>query len=570
MSRNQTRAGGSRKAEKYAVERRRSTDRSKRSQTRSTAPNWRVVTLKDETTGKLSHEIRFPVGDGTNGITTVGAEFSDEAVAKHMRGLTKASIPDLAKLLRSGPRTNIIVTDRPGWRFDDAGHPIAFVTPRGIIGPKRKRYRWRGEARTEAHAGTADGWLQVPKLAQESNFLAFGLMVAMAGPLLRYAQLTEDAIFHLAGQTSVGKTLVAKVAKSLYGAPEPLPDWAQFPRALEESAALANETVNILNSAEKVPIGKRAEKLNVIVHIVPERQPPARSAGVQERFPNRSWQCLSLSTGNHSGAEMAKSVGRSWDEQDQLRFIDIRVSSGGGGIFDLTSSRSEAAERSADLVRRLERLLDEEHGTFWRVWVPHLASLDLESRVPELVDRFVTKVSPANGFEERIARKFGVVYAAGRIAVVAKLLPWPVNFPLKVVLRLYRQARNDVTMKRRAEVGALQALLIASSDASLFPPLATTSTLKVDAYGRPFGVRGKIAGQDAIAVRTDALGAIFPAMSSDQLVERLQMSGALVQGHGGERTRQLNLRLKLARGTVRKPRFYVVSVPQLRSTLERT
>jgi hypothetical protein len=101
MSENQSKPHRRRKAEKPAVERRRSTSRSGRSQTRAITPNWRVVTLKDETTGKLSHEIRFPVGDGTSGITSVGTEMSAEAVTKHMRGLTKANIPNLAKL-RSG------------------------------------------------------------------------------------------------------------------------------------------------------------------------------------------------------------------------------------------------------------------------------------------------------------------------------------------------------------------------------------------------------------------------------------------------------------------------------------
>ena len=239
----------------------------------------------------------------------VGTELSTEAIAKQLKGHTAVAIPDLTNVLAlARGRPIVILTDIPGWRFDKKGRPIAYVSPGGIIGPARKRYRWQKAQNGGRKAGTAKEWLAVATLASQSNYLAFALMVALSGPLLRCVERSEDAVFHFFARTTVGKTVLVKAAQSVYTASEPLPDWAQSPRALEENAAGSNEMVCILNAMEKVPGSKLPEKLNLVAHVLAEGQSPARSQGVQERYPDKHWRCFILSTGNKSGAEAAQKL----------------------------------------------------------------------------------------------------------------------------------------------------------------------------------------------------------------------------------------------------------------------
>ena len=100
---------------------------------------------------------------------------------------------------------------------------------------------------------------------------------------------------------------------------------------------------------------------------------------------------------------------------------------------------------------------------------PHRAD-DLEGTIEECVNRFVAKVQPQPGMDARIARKFAVVYAAGRLATKAGLLPWPSRLPLRTVRRLYEAARDLRLREFEKKRDVLRALHRAASDERLFKP----------------------------------------------------------------------------------------------------
>src|SRR4051794_17716590 len=62
-------------------------------------------------------------------------------------------------------------------------------------------------------------------------------------------------------------------------------------------------------------------------------------------------------------------------------------------------------------------------------------------RIQKLIEKFIQRVKPQDGVEDRIARKFGFVYAVGRIAVTEGILDWPKNLPFSVTKTLFRRAQ---------------------------------------------------------------------------------------------------------------------------------
>ena len=91
---------------------------------------------------------------------------------------------------------------------------VAFVTPGQIIGPGAALFRSAVPLNSRPHlgqqAGGIDDWSDsIGKLAELSNYIAFAIMAALAGPLLQFVDLPEDPAFNFVGLSSAGKTFAA-------------------------------------------------------------------------------------------------------------------------------------------------------------------------------------------------------------------------------------------------------------------------------------------------------------------------------------------------------------------------
>lgn len=373
-------------------------------------------------------------------------------------------------------------------------------------------------------------------------------------------------MFHFHGETTTGKTTAAKVAASISRAPDPLPGWNQSPRSLEELAARHRDHVLILNAAEKKAVPKeKARILHALTHEVAEGAGAQRSKVVQEHLPDLTSRSPVLTTANASGAEIAHEVGLKWEKQDQARFISIPVPPlAEGGVVDMADGEDPTA--AAALIKRLEEGLRKHYGKALRRWVRRVWTH--RDRVNPLIEEFVTKVGVTDPYEKRIARKFGLVYAAGQIAVETRFLRWDKDVPLRATQRLFERALENMEGSHRSR--ALEALAHALSDPELFPDIGSRNRLELEKNQTFCGLRFTRSGEEFIAIRLQKLPSILNgAGTGDGLVRTLENAGLLAKGHGGKQTQQLNITIVDADGhRLTKPRMLVLQANKVEAFLD--
>jgi hypothetical protein len=217
------------------------------------------------------------------------------------------------------------------------------------------------------------------------------------------------------------------------------------------------------------------------------------------------------------------------------------------GIFDrLDGSPEERVAEGAELVRDLATALTESYGVVFRRWVRTLMKKDPSKRVGKLIDRFVEHVKPQGAHERRIAEKFGLLYAAGRMAVEDGLLPWDSGLPPSATSRLYRRAITQEVHPSATLKEDLRALTQAVRSEERCPRIANGETLEIDDVRVVIGARCKHHGKRIIALRHDGLTAVISDPErADALLRHLQRKGALQPGHGGKAAQQFALPVRI-------------------------
>ncbi|WP_083909718.1 DUF927 domain-containing protein [Methylocystis rosea] len=534
---------------------------------------WSAIRLRDEAKGLLSIEFRFPDGEGGESRHEIPNSYTVSQMYRELRGFTTAlpelprtAIQFIERVIASAPAGFCVKAAKPGWKWrsaDSEHSPSVFVTPHFTI-PKSAPFRWsaRSSSGLGRMCGTLEAWQdEVASFAKHSNYLTFGLCCAAAAPLARFANLPELAVFNLVGESSVGKTTVARAAMSAIASPDSIRGWDLKNRALEEAAAQHNDLLFVLNGAEKAPVRERALLIERIIHMLPEGTSTARSSVVQDSLPDERWSTIVLSTSNSKGAEMVPSS-RGWDAQDAVRFIDIPVPSiGGGGIFDRLAK--DSVNESSEYVNKLERNLLGAYGSFLPAWINYLLEKDRTVRLRYWSRFYLDRAQASPGIEERVARKFALIYAAGKIAVEAKLLPFgevPVYDAVKTLHIRSKRFRTSSSRDLRKVLKDVANRL--QSGDGLHEP-SSEGRVVVDASRVLFGVRTVLDGTRVIGFRKEALEIQFGEASARAFVSWLLKMKLLPASDGGPVTTQLRVELSVGGKRTAKPRFLVVHEEQL-------
>ena len=370
---------------------------------------WRVRLCKSALTKIHEVEIKFYKRDGSRGKVRFPA--ADRAAPKKIISLLhahNARLPEncsdalrfVQDLVRAIPNTPIISTFCPGWVDRGRG----FVMPSRRYGTATNVFVWDADA-SPARFGSMAGSLidyqrSVLIPARQSTYLTTAVMIALASPLPGYVEqrlgrklVSETALFHWAGDTSGGKSTLARVTQSVIGAPDELCDYRASERGAAEESYRRNDLVAIFDEAEHNDDSDQVilQQMKKLSQCVTSGRSRRVSRVVQATLPDLKWTCFGISTGPLTQAELAHRLGKRRYGQS-ARFIDIRVPSPDvGGIFDKMigcDGRVPTSASSAERIEAVEGGIALNHGVLLDGWIEYLLANDGADRIIALNDQF--------------------------------------------------------------------------------------------------------------------------------------------------------------------------------------
>jgi putative DNA primase/helicase len=219
--------------------------------------------------------------------------------------------------------------------------------------------------------------------------------------------------------------------------------------------------------------------------------------------PPAEWRLLFLSSGEIGLADKIaedRFARRSIAAGQEVRVLEIPADAGAGHkLFE-----SLHGFENGDLfARHLRHVTEEYYGAAARAWLAAIVDdIDtISTEVSEQRARFVERVCPqdANGQVRRAAARFGLIAAAGELAVAAEVLPWPQGEATTGVAKCFQAwlAARGSSGSSEIETGIRQVLTaVQAHGSSRFEEAWTLETIRVSirdrlGFRRPDGPNGE-------------------------------------------------------------------------------
>jgi putative DNA primase/helicase len=355
-----------------------------------------------------------------------------------------------ALLSLASPGKLVRLASRIGWHGDNtfvlpdeafgalSGEPIVFQMEHPVMHNYRRK-------------GTFEGWRnEVAARAAGNSRLIFGLSAAFAGPFLQPLNV-EGGGFHLRGDSSTGKsTAFTWMGGSVWGGGS-LAGFGQIWRGtdngVESRAVLYSNTAMPLDELGMVS----AAAASRIVYFLANGMGKARAGIAGEARPIAEFRILFLSSGEISLAVKLAEDGQKTMAGQEVRFIDLEADAGAGmGTFENTYGA--APNEFADIIQGACKA---HYGHAAREFLKRLLA-DREAAMSEakhLMGVFTHRFCPKQPAAQvsRTATRFALVAAAGEIATLWNILPWPSGTAMDAAGRMFREWHE-----RRGTPGALE------------------------------------------------------------------------------------------------------------------
>jgi hypothetical protein len=381
----------------------------------------------------------------------------------------------LSQIIKSKPRRRVLYSARVGWRPGGRG----FVTPKGVIGCSKMNRRplppiWLGERHLIAlrEAGTWETWRDtVGKLSLRSNVAMLAICAAFAAPLLSFTRRQSFGL-HLFGRAKAGKTTALLAGASVIGLGREadLPNWGATAAAKGETARMFNDMVFPLNEVGLLGGSKKKAypEIRETIYRLGEGRERLRHTQSVYSAPAASCEVRTIffSTGEHSFDDYATFAGETRDEGEYARCIDVPVNRPDRHSiidrFPASLPKTKRRRWAEDRVIELRKACGANHGTAFRRHIDYLiASRDrLEAKIEEYIremDR-LEQYSEVKGALEHARQNIGLLYAGGRLAIDAGVVPWKPEQLLRAVATCWQRALDVHGQKKDALTQAKRAL----------------------------------------------------------------------------------------------------------------
>jgi putative DNA primase/helicase len=306
----------------------------------------------------------------------------------------------------------------------------AYVLPDQVIGPDADQVVFQSnQAAYEefSTAGTLPAWREkVAAMAVGNPMLMLGLSCAFVGPLLALTH-SEGGGIHMVGDSSSGKSTVARAASSVWGGKEYRRSWRTTANGLEGAAALFNDGFLVLDEiseCDPTDVGEIAYSLgNGCGKQRANRYGSAR--------PVTRWLCFALSNGERSIATAIKEGGGRVKAGQSMRLLDLPTKRQ-NGVWDNLHNFPHGAALSDYITG--EALAN--YGHAGRAFLERLSYDDRD--FCEILNQIKSlpafRSNGTEGQEKRAAGRFAVIALAGELATEYGITGWPAGMATEAAI----------------------------------------------------------------------------------------------------------------------------------------
>ena len=491
--------------------------------------NWgREIKLL--TPDNFVHTLHLPTSAFSKGATDCFVLLAHYGL---MAGSHKYSKSRLQRYLEAAtPLKRVVSVSRIGWHGD------TYVLPDRSYSPDGTEYdvvlQTSSTTRNAFNiGGIFDGWQKLAKLCIDNSRLVCPLCAAFAAPLLELIG-EESGGLHLVGISSIGKTTILLVASSPCGGSTSeavkgyINQWLATDNAVEGLAVMRCDALLCLDEMGQVD-GKIIA--NIIYKIANNQGKARLNTGYTTMEPHE-WRTIFVSTGEVTlEQKMDEDGGQKIKGGLGVRSIDLPADAGKGmGAFENIHGYSTPAA----FAQALAKLCKEQYGTAFRAFIEYLVKnkADVTDRLQRYIQEFVDKHLPkgSEGQFMRVCRRFALLAAAGRIAIEARILPWPIDEPEKaavVCMKAHLKMRGGAGASEIRN-GLRQVVEFFQSNPAKFERMDKDAREKViDRFGY---IKSTPNGPDIFCVFPDKMPIIYKGFNFDSLEPALRKKGWLIPG----------------------------------------
>ena len=445
----------------------------------------------------------IPTGDGTLDWVMEHAEQFEPAVTITRRG---------------GWRGNALVNRFGELGIADPNNPFQFDRSSNLFGLAQSK-------------GTLQGFLE-----SDRNFMNWSsgltcVYCTALWPALAARLGMKGGVFAIVwGPSSTGKTTLQKFGVAVGTFPDFLISFSQTEAV--STRILGAFGGSMISYADlktcKLKGAKRAEFLQQLGFNAAEGTPHLSVDSTN--LDHRPDYVVCIFTYERSLPTAFQEAGLDYEDGDACRVLDFKIS-GPGGIFD----RLPEGMTSSNAIKQLEAALKENYGVVMPAWTKKLASIAPETLAAahEKYSReFLGRFQGLTGVSERIGKQWANLYATGRIAAHAGLMPVDADILCQSVEKFFVQSTKGLAAVRRSEaqyVSEIRSTLAASAN---FPQLLANEEPEDDRADKVGFLRDE--GKERILyVRLKHLRQLESAskcMNADQILDDRILQPAVEKG----------------------------------------
>lgn len=336
----------------------------------------------------------------------------------------------IAYISQLNSKNKIIILKNSGWN-SLGGSTCYALPPNTIINngeDVKAEFDWPGANPFDSQ-GTLEQWRAgVGSLSIGQQLPMFAISAAFAPTLLGPTEMDGCAFNFFAGSSS-GKTTSIKAAASTWGKGDTgrgfVEGWDNTINAVEKLAARSNDNILIFDELSRA----KSKEIGQISYMIAEGKGRGRMSKSLTLREKNTWSTIVLSTGETT---LEALVNR--DQYGEInagmlvRFLDVYADPGKGfGVFNDTGGFNSAR----DLADAIKNEAIKHYGVAGPSFIKEIISHDLQKVAEEVkisVQDFVKKYAGDKSAQaQRAAASFGLVGAAGELAIKYSIVPWEVG-----------------------------------------------------------------------------------------------------------------------------------------------